>query len=319
MNRNLTFEQAAVLAAVLLAVALVLRAVRRRRTVAAGAFLTEASLVVAMYAAWQLSGRLARTRTGGAYGRGEQILAWQGRLGLPSELTVQEWLLPHPQLVQGANLYYAVMHFPAMIALLAWLYLRHRDRYGPVRNLVAVSTAAAFVVSLVPVAPPRLLPGAGFVDTAREYGQSVYSSMAVAGPNQLAAMPSVHVGWSVIVGVVVVLVGVGPWRWLALAHPVLTVLVVAGTANHYWLDGVAAVAIIGAVAAAGRAGGRLLRRRTAPAADPACAVTGRAIGAEVQAAHTAGAGAETAPAAPVPVGQSAAASSSAASSGSTQS
>ena len=104
MNRNLTFEQAAVLAAVLLAVALVLRAVRRRRTVAAGAFLTEASLVVAMYAAWQLSGRLARTRTGGAYGRGEQILAWQGRLGLPSELTVQEWLLPHPQLVQGANL-----------------------------------------------------------------------------------------------------------------------------------------------------------------------------------------------------------------------
>lgn len=269
MNRNLTFEQAAVLAAVLLVAALALRALRRRRGMQVGAFLAEASLVVAMYAAWQLSGRLARTRTEGAYGRGEQILAWQDRLGLPSELFVQDWLLPHPTLVQGANLYYAVMHFPAMIALLVWLYLRHRDRYGQVRNLVAVSTAAAFVVSLVPVAPPRLLPGAGFVDTAHEYGQSVYSAMAVAGPNQLAAMPSVHVGWSVIVGVVVVLVGIGPWRWLALAHPVLTVLVVAGTANHYWLDGVAAVAIIGAVAALGWAGGRLLRRRGAQTPRPA--------------------------------------------------
>src|SRR5699024_12793735 len=92
----------------------------------------------------------------GAYGRGEQILAWQGRLGLPSELTVQEWLLPHPQLVQGANLYYAVMHFAAMVALLAWLYLRHRDRYGPVRNLVAVATAAAVLVSLAAVDPRRL-------------------------------------------------------------------------------------------------------------------------------------------------------------------
>src|SRR5699024_6116365 len=114
--------------------------------------------------------------------------------------------------------------------------------------------------------PPRLLRGAGFVDTAREDGQSVYSSMAVAGPNQLAAMPSVHVGWSVIVGVVVVLVGVGPWRWLALAHPVLTVLVVAGTANHYWLDGAAAVAITGAVAAARWAGGRVRRPGSAAGA-----------------------------------------------------
>jgi hypothetical protein len=63
-------------------------------------------------------------------------------------------------------------------------------------------------------------------------------------------MPSVHVGWAVLIGVAVVLISPSPWRWIFLLHPVLTVLVVTATANHWWADGIVAAALVVVVAAA---------------------------------------------------------------------
>ena len=116
---------------------------------------------------------------------------------------------------------------------LVWLFVRHRDRYPSVRTTLAWTTLVCLLIQLVPVAPPRLLPS--FVDTATTYGQSVYS-LGLA-PDQLSAMPSVHVAWAVLVGWAVVRISTSPWRWWVLAHPVLTVFVVVATANHFWLDG----------------------------------------------------------------------------------
>jgi hypothetical protein len=113
-----------------------------------------------------------------------------------------------------------------------------------VRTTIVLLTASCLLVQLVPVAPPRLLPRFGFVDTAEQYGQSVYTALKAVGPDQLSAMPSVHVGWAVLVGVVVVWLGTSRWRWLALLHPALTIFVVAATANHFWLDGIVAVALL---------------------------------------------------------------------------
>jgi hypothetical protein len=58
-------------------------------------------------------------------------------------------------------------------------------------------------------------------------------------------MPSVHVAWAVIIGVVVVMATTTRWRWLALLHPVATMIVVVVTGNHYWLDGLVAIAVLG--------------------------------------------------------------------------
>jgi MFS superfamily sulfate permease-like transporter len=65
-------------------------------------------------------------------------------------------------------------------------------------------------------------------------------------------MPSVHVGWALIVAFAVITVSRSRWRWLAAGYPLLTLLVVVVTANHFWLDGIAAGLLVAAVLAAQR-------------------------------------------------------------------
>lgn len=138
-------------------------------------------------------------------------------------------------------------------------YLRTR------RALVASTGVALAVYLLLPVAPPRMLPG--FVDTAAVHGQSVYGDAgASALANQYAALPSLHVGWAVLVALACITAGRSRWRWLWLAHPVVTVGVVVVTANHFWLDAAAGAAL---VALAWHASGLVHRRRTT-----ACAADG---------------------------------------------
>ena len=120
---------------------------------------------------------------------------------LPSETSVQRLFLPHPLLIQAFNLYYDVLHFPVLGGCLVWLYVRHRDRYPRIRTTVALFTGASLLIQFIPVAPPRLLPGTGLVDTAVKYGQSVYAWHGGFDPDELSAMPSVHVGWALIVAV----------------------------------------------------------------------------------------------------------------------
>jgi hypothetical protein len=97
---------------------------------------------------------------------------------------------------------------------------------------------------LVPLAPPRMFPQWGFVDTMATLGPDAYAGRSGAVANQIAAMPSLHVGWALLIAYVA-------WRcaprWLALvasAHAAVTVLVVVVTANHFWLDGIVAAALL---------------------------------------------------------------------------
>ena len=134
------------------------------------------------------------------------------------------------------------MHFAAMIALLAWVFIRHRARYAWVRTTVVLVTAACLLIQFIPVAPPRLLPDGELVDVAAEYGEFVYTAgFGGVRADELSAMPSVHVAWCVLVAVAVITVSRSPWRWLILLHPLVTVAVVIVTANHYWADRLVAV------------------------------------------------------------------------------
>ena len=219
--------------------------VRRSGRAAAGLVLREAATVVALFAVWQFAGQLSVMGTDDAIARGQWIWDTERRLGFPSEAALQRWFLPHHLLVQGANYYYAVMHFGVMIALLIWLFLRHRASYAWARTTLVLVTAMSLAVQLIPVAPPRLLPASGMVDTAVQYGQSVYGT-TVDGlqADSYSAMPSVHVAWCVLVAVAVIRVSRSRWRWLILLHPLVTVTVVLVTANHYWFDGLAAVTLL---------------------------------------------------------------------------
>jgi hypothetical protein len=234
---------------------------RDRRAVAARTFARELALVLGLYALWRIAGQLSVMEVDHALDRGRTVWHLEQTLHLPSELALQQVALAHPLVVQAANLYYAVAHVPAVIAVLLWAFIWHRGPYARVRNVLALLTGACLLVQLVPVAPPRLVPDLGFIDTAHRYGQSVYGAVGTGVSDQLSAMPSLHVGWAVLVGAAVVLLGTSPWRWLVVAHPALTLLVVAVTANHWWLDGVAAGAILGASVALDAI---VRRRRRAP-------------------------------------------------------
>ena len=242
-NMALTWQQAGWLAAGLAVLALLLRRAPSpaRRLMP---FARETALIAALYSLWQLIGTLAVTATDGAFARALWIDRVERDLHLPSEAGMQHLITGSSLLSQAANIYYATMHFGVLFVFLLWLFARHRADYAPVRNTLALVTLACLLVQLVPVAPPRLLPG--FVDTAAQYGQSVYGLGFDA--DQLSAMPSVHVAWAVLVGWYTVRVGTSRWRWLAPLHAVLTVLVVVVTANHWWADGLVAVLVLAACA-----------------------------------------------------------------------
>jgi hypothetical protein len=248
---QLIWQQAAGLAVVFAVAGLLLppalhrRPVARRRwfeMVTAGA--REGAVVMVLFTIWQIAGSLALTRVAGAFERAHTILRIERWLPLPSELTVQHWVLPHPDLVRALNTFYLYVHINSITIFLIWLFVRHRDRYPWARNALVLLTGPCLLVQMIPVAPPRMLADAGFVDTAIAYGQSIYGPFGSGMADQLSAMPSVHVGWALLVAFVVIRVSTSRWRWLILAHPLATTFVVVATANHFWLDGIVAALIL---------------------------------------------------------------------------
>ena len=231
----------------------------------AAGFARETAVVLALFGLWQLAGTFVLMGPDGAVDRGQWIWQAERAVHLPSETAVQLAFLPHPLIVQALNLYYAGLHFVVVIACLIWVYVWHRRHYPQVRTTLVLFTAAALLVQFIPVAPPRMLPGDGMVDTAVRYGQSVYGSVAGFNADQLSAMPSVHVGWALLAALVIVEVSRSRWRWLALAYPLLTMLAVVVTANHYWLDGIAAALLLALALVVQRISRALYGRCRAPA------------------------------------------------------
>jgi len=200
----------------------------------------ESSLLFVLYGLWQFAGSFTVMGTSGALPRARWLWDAERVLYLPSETDLQRLILPHPLLVQACNYYYDILHFPLLGACLIWLYTRHRADYPRIRTTVALFTGISLLIQLITVAPPRLLASTGMVDTAVQYGQSVYAWSGGFDADEFSAMPSVHVGWAIIVAIAVITVSRRRWRWLAAAYPVLTLLVVVVTANHFWLDGIVA-------------------------------------------------------------------------------
>jgi hypothetical protein len=236
---------------------------RARRLAGAGRFTRETALVLGLFALWQFAGSHSVMGPGGALGRARWLWHVERVMHLPSEAWLQHVILPYPYLVQAFNLYYDILHFPVLIACLIWLFVWHRERYGSFRITLVAFTGICLVIQFIPVAPPRMLSGISMVDTAAQYGQSVYSSTAAFQADELSAMPSVHVGWAILVAIAVITIARSRWRWLAIGYPVLTSIAVVVTANHFWLDGIVAGIILAIVLPVQAGARRLLASRAA--------------------------------------------------------
>jgi hypothetical protein len=133
---------------------------------------------------------------------------------------------------------------------------RHRDHYGPARSVLVMGSGLALVgVALLPTAPPRLMDG--YTDVLAAYSGWGWWGQAASAPdglawltNQLAAMPSLHVGWAVWCGALLWQHAAHPtMRALGVAYPLLTAVVVVAKVNHYLLDVAAGVLVIAGPAA----------------------------------------------------------------------
>jgi WS/DGAT/MGAT family acyltransferase len=175
---------------------------------------------------------------------GRWLFDLEQRLHIDVERSLNGWLAPHHTLSTLANYEYATTYILSAIILLAWVWLRRPEQWRFARDSFVVLNLIAFATFLLyPTAPPRMLSGLGFVDTvSRGHTVGSWGSGLVDTANQLAAMPSLHIGWALWVSVVLARFTVG-WRWQVLSamHVLLTLFVVMATANHYLLDAVAVV------------------------------------------------------------------------------
>ncbi|MFE9494102.1 phosphatase PAP2 family protein [Streptomyces collinus] len=243
-------------------------------TTARPPLLREFLLVAGLFLVYKLGRRLAVGHTADAFRDAHRVWGLERAAHLPDETAVQSALLHGDTLVHLANTYYAAVHFPATLAFLVWMYPRRPAHYVWARRVLAAVTAAALVLPFTfPLAPPRMVTGTGLVDTGRLYGPSVYGPPAGDHlSNQFAAMPSLHFGWALMVAIGLIAATRSRLRWLWLLHPLVTLLVIVGTANHYWLDAIAATVLLGVAlavvhpparasgAAAGHGSGRLAPR-----------------------------------------------------------
>lgn len=203
----------------------------------------EIGLILTLYAAWQYIGGMSKVGVEQAYDAGRLIANIEAAIGWPTEAQLQSLVLPHEQVIAFADWYYSSLHIPVFVITLGWVLVRHRADWPFTRTTTVLLTGACLLIQFKAVAPPRLLPELNIVDTATINGRSVYA--ALPGANQLAAMPSVHIAWAAAVALFIIVSARTKFRWLAIAYPLLTLFVVVVTGNHFVLDGVAALVLLG--------------------------------------------------------------------------
>jgi hypothetical protein len=171
-----------------------------------------------------------------------RLIDIEAALGLQHELRAQDAVMGSRLAVRFFNFVYFWLDFPLIAGVGLLMYFRRRAQYTFARDAILSSGACALLAySLFPVAPPRLVPETGLVDTLQAFNNLSYQAQSTSFfVNPYAAMPSLHVGWAVLlaVGVWLAFPGNRLVQALAVAHPVTQWASTVVTGNHFWIDGV---------------------------------------------------------------------------------
>jgi len=181
---------------------------------------------------------------GTALANAHDLISVERSLSLFHEAAVQDALSAFHGLL---STYYMLGFGPVVAATLIWLAFTRPELYRGMRTALFVSLGLAAVsYALLPMAPPRLVPDIGIADTVGlAAGHDTGSFGGVVPFNPYAAMPSMHVGWSLLVGIFGFRALRGnPLRWIFALHPVVMAVAVTATGNHYFLDSAAGVAVV---------------------------------------------------------------------------
>lgn len=139
-------------------------------------------------------------RAAEAFSRANQVIQLEQRMGIFVELEWQDLILDSIPLMKLANWTYVWGHLPVLIFAAIWIYLRNRERYRVYRSALLISAfIGLFGYALFPMAPPRLMPEWGFVDTVARLTRENYDMQPGFFVNHYAAVPSLHFGWALLV------------------------------------------------------------------------------------------------------------------------
>jgi hypothetical protein len=211
----------------------------------------ELALLVLLYVGYSVGRLLGHADLPAATAHARDLLHLEALLHLDIERHANQLLDSVPLVALLGSYWYAALHYVVTPAVLFWAYHSRPLHYRRVRNALVIGSAIGLVgFTLLPMAPPRMLPG--YHDTLAMTAQHGWWGTDASAPrglgamtNQLAAMPSLHVGWALWCAWVVFTLTRRRWvRIAAVAYPIGTTLVVVGTANHYVLDAVAGVLVM---------------------------------------------------------------------------
>lgn len=193
-------------------------------------------------------------RTDVALANGRAIISLEKATGTFWEPHLQSLILGHRELIEALNWIYLNAQFTVNLLFLAILYMIRNDIFYFVRNMFFVAMGVALAVHLaLPVAPPRLFPQYGFVDTIHQIADINQDTGTVSlFVNPYAAVPSMHMCFALLVGASAMRLTKRLWlRLLAGLYPLLVLTVIVATANHFVIDAAAGavVAVVAAVVA----------------------------------------------------------------------
>lgn len=213
----------------------------------------EMLIVVPAYFLYFLVRGFVEGREAQAFHTAIDIIELEQALGIFWEPMLQQHILHIDLVVTLANWTYIWGHWPVIVFVAIWLFMLHREEYSVYRNAFLISGAIGLIVFVsLPVAPPRFMDAWGFVDTVAERSDAYRILQPPAFVNQYAAMPSLHFGWNLLVGIAIYrhsshVIG----KIFGVALPVIMFASIVLTANHYIIDGLAggSLALVGLFAA----------------------------------------------------------------------
>jgi hypothetical protein len=207
----------------------------------------EVATLLALYAVYEVVRGQGHATVAAAREHTHWIVDLERSLHVFGERAVQHAVDAVPAVPTLLGIAYIVLHFVGTTTFLVWVYRAHRERFALVRNTIIAATGIALTLYvLFPVAPPRLA-ALGFADTVSDDAKVNLSSSLLKGLyNPFAAVPSLHFGYALLVGVTVAtLARRRSVRVLGSVYPAVMLLVIVATGNHFFFDAAAGALAIG--------------------------------------------------------------------------